>query len=116
MSKRLSIIKRTSHAQSQIVGDYETPEGKSLTVQDDSMSIREMFARMATVQPLYEKDGEEVDFDDPDMEKIGRADVNTQMRIHANQVEKVVSAKKKIKEAEDEIVKREKEAKKVSEP
>lgn len=116
MSKVLRLIKRTSHTVSKIKEDYETIAGKSMTVQDDAMTVQELLQRMTEIKPTFEKDGEDADFDDPDLMKIGRADVNSQMRIHAEQVKKVVSAQKRIKEAEDERVKREKEKEKSEKP
>lgn len=116
MSKELRLIKRTSHKRSEIKGDYEVPIGKSMTVQDDAMTVQELLRRMTEVKPTFDREFFKPDFDDPDLEKIHRADVNTQMRIHKEQLEKVKKAKKTLEDAENERVKREKEAEKVVQP
>lgn len=68
--------------------------GKSMTIQDDSMSIKEMLQRVQSLPSVFDSTGEqEADFDDFDYEKIGRADVNSQMRINEEHRNKVQEAK-----------------------
>lgn len=118
--QKIQMIKRTSHKTGckEIKGDYEVPTGKSETIQDDSMSIQEMFQRLNIIKPLLEKEGVglgDEDFDEPDYNKIHRSDINTQERIKlemrekATGLEKVLqNARKAVKEPVKEEVKPEK--------
>lgn len=91
--------------------DMETNTGKSLTVQDDTMSIKDILDRYTRgIEPPV-RAGEFLDnddHDDIDLEKLGRADVTEKFSIHKEQVEKVIEAKKRVKQARE---KREKEEK-----
>lgn len=85
--------------------DMETNTGKSLTVQDDTMSIKEILDRYTRgIEPPI-RGGEFLendDHDDIDLEKLSRADVTEKFTVHKAQVEKVIEAKKKVEKAKKE--------------
>ncbi|WNK13149.1 MAG: hypothetical protein [Microvirus sp.] len=89
-------------------GEFYT--GKSLTINDDTMSIRELLERYTRGQELPIRPGtygddenEEDDMEGLDLEKFGRADINEKFRIHKDQVERVNQAKKAIKERKEHL-------------
>lgn len=91
----------------------ETFTGKSLTIQDDSMSIQELLERHQRGQELARKNGtfldededEENALDDIDLEKFDRQDHGEKFRINRDQEQKVREAKKRIQERKDKAEK-----------
>lgn len=92
----MNYIKRTRYGKTVSTDGEPKVWPKSLTVQDDSISINEMLKRVQNLPSVFDQGGEEPDFDDPDYEKIHRADINSQMRINEVHREKVQEAKMKI--------------------
>lgn len=83
----------------------ETNTGKSLTVQDDTISIKDILERYTRgIEPPV-RGGEFLendDHDDIDLEKLGRADITEKFTVHREQAEKVIEAKKKVAKAKKE--------------
>lgn len=88
---------------------------KSMTVADQSVSVKEILEKWTLgIDPMYSRymvDGnEDADFDDIDLGKVGRMDRPSQLRIHAEHLEKVNRAKKELARVEAEKKEFEKKA------
>lgn len=92
----------------------EHPEGKSMTIANEAFSIKEILERWTvgldpSVSRTVIEGDHEADFDDIDMEKLNRMDKPSQLRIHAEHLDKVKRAKVALQEAGKNLQKAEAE-------
>lgn len=94
--------------------DWETPKGKTETIQDDSYTIQDILQLHA--QGIYTgvKDNadwgdDNEDFDAPDLEEVSRMDIQDKLRVHEEHLGKVRKAKKAQADWEAEEAKKKKE-------
>lgn len=81
------------------IKDYETPQGKTMTIQDDSFSIIEIINRHAQGLPVHRLEGvylDEQTHDDLDLEEFDRMDFNDKFNIHQEHLERVKEAKEEL--------------------
>lgn len=91
--------------------DYETPRGKSETIQDDSYSVQDILQLHAQgiyagVRENADWGDDNEDFDAPDLEEVNRMDIQDRLRIHEEHLGKVKKAKKAQAEAEENAKKK----------
>lgn len=85
--------------------DMEYTKGKSLTVQDDSFTIKEILEKYTRgIDPMITKLGhfpdEEPDEDDMDLEKFNRLEIGEQNEIVKETMQKGKNAEKRLKEVQ----------------
>lgn len=78
--------------------DIEKPVGKTQTVQDQSLTVKELLNRHLQGLPVVQKSvawaEEDNDFDDIDLEEFNRMEMDEKLRINEEQNLKVQKAKK----------------------
>ena len=93
-----------------------TITGKTMTLQNESLSVAEMLNQLITNQTIQENEGvwgeEEPDIDDPDLQEIARVDLAERDEIVQELKHKIANLEMEWK-LEAELKKQETEAKKV---